>query len=149
MAFFDGAAADSTGGVGVCIWINEQHYFSIILGYGYNTNTRAELLALWALLYIAKDNRLPYLHVFGDSSVIINWEKGESTLDMVNLEAWCNNTKKLISSFTYVDFNHVYREYNKRADTLSKAGLNEVLGHLTFTEICEGEHLEEVRIQLF
>ena len=35
------------------------------------------------------------------------------------------------------------------ADTLSKAGLNEVLGHLTFTEICEGELLEEVRLQLF
>ena len=68
---------------------------------------------------------------------------------MMNLEVWCNNTKKLISPFTYVDFSHVYREYNKRADTLSKAGLNKVLGHLTFTEICEGERLEEVRIQLF
>ena len=68
---------------------------------------------------------------------------------MVNLEAWCNNTKKLVSSLTYVDFSHVYREYNKRQDTLSKAGLNEVLNHLTFSEICEGELLEEVRLQLF
>ena len=25
MAFFDGATADSIGGAGVCIWINEQH----------------------------------------------------------------------------------------------------------------------------
>ena len=81
--------------------------------------------------------------------MIINWAKGESTLAMVNLEAWCNNTKNMISSFTYVDFSHVYREYNKRADTLSKAGLNEVSDHLTFTEICEGERLEEVRVQLF
>ena len=46
MAFFDGAAAASTGGAGACLWLNEQHYFSIILGYGYNTNTRVELLAL-------------------------------------------------------------------------------------------------------
>ena len=106
-------------------------------------------MAHWALLYFAKYIGLPYLHVFGDSSMIINWEKGESTLDMVNLEAWCNNTKKLISSFTYVDFSHVYREYNKRADTLSKAGLKEVSGHLTLSKICEGELLEEVRIQLF
>ena len=112
MAFFDGAAADSTGGAGVCIWINEQHYLSIKLGSGHSTNTRAKLLALWALLYIAKDIGLPYLHVFGDSSVIINWAKAESTLAIMNLEAWCDNTKKLISSFTYVDLSHVYREYN-------------------------------------
>ena len=85
MAFLDGAAADSTGGAGVCIWINEQHYFSLILGCGYITNTRVELLALWELLYIAKDIGLPYLHVFGDSSMIINWTKGESILAMVNL----------------------------------------------------------------
>ena len=81
--------------------------------------------------------------------MIINWVNGESSLNMVNLEAWCYNTKMLISSFTHVDFSHVYREYNKRVDTLSKAWLNAVSGHLTFTEICEGEHLEEVRIQLF
>lgn len=144
MAFFDGGAAASTGGAGAGLWLNEQHYFSTILGCGPNTNTRAELLALWALLYFAKDIGLPYLHVFGDFFVIINWAKGVSTLDMVNLEAWCYNTKTLIFSFTYVDFSHVYREYNKRADTLSKAWLN-----LTLSEICEGESLEDVRIQLF
>ena len=69
------------------------------LGCGSSTNTRAELLALWASLRVAKDIGLPYLHIFGDSSVIINWAKGESTLDMVNLEAWCYNTRLLISSF--------------------------------------------------
>ena len=109
MAFFDGAVTDSTGDAGVCIWIHELDYFSIKLGCGHNTNTRAELLALWALLYIAKDIGLPYLYVFGDSSVIINWAKEKSTLAIVNLEAWCDNTKKLISLFIYVDFNHVYR----------------------------------------
>ena len=149
MAFFYGATADSTGGASVCIWINKLHYLSSKLGCGHSTNTRVELLALWALLYIAKDIGLPYLHVFGNSSVIINWAKGEFTLAMVNLEAWCNNTKKIISSFTYVDFSHVYREYNKRADILSKAGLNMVSGHLTFTKICEGELFGEVELHIF
>ena len=46
MAFFDGAAAESIGGAGGCIWLNDQHYLSIKLGCGCNTNTRAELLAL-------------------------------------------------------------------------------------------------------
>ena len=120
MAFFDGAATDSIGGAGVCILINEQHLLSIKFGCEHSTNTRAELLALWELLYIAKDIGLPYLYVFGDSSVIINWEKEESTLAILNLEVWCDNTKNTIYSFTFVDFSHVYREYNMRENTLSK-----------------------------
>ena len=149
MDFFDGVDAASTRGAGACLWLNEQHRFSITLGCGPSTNIRAELLALWALLSFAKDNGLHYLYVFGDSSVIINWVNGESSLNMVNLEAWCYNTKMFISSFTHVDYIHVYREYNKREDSLSKVGLKEAAGYLTLSKICEGEALEEVRIQLF
>ena len=149
MAFFDGAAADSKGGADVCIWINEQHYIEMKLGCGLSTNMRAKLLALWDLLSIAKDIGFPYLHIFGDSSVIINWAKDESTLAIVNLEAWCNNTKKMISSFTSVDFSHVYREYNMRADLLSKDGMLMDPSHLTFTKNCKGELFGEVNLQLF
>ena len=39
--------------------------------------------------------------------------------------------------------------YNTRADTLSKAGLKEDMGYLTLSEICDGEAIEEVRMQLF
>ena len=46
MVFFDGAAADSIGGAGVCIWLNDQPFLYIKLGCGHSTNTRAELLAL-------------------------------------------------------------------------------------------------------
>ena len=46
MAFFDGAMAESIGGEGGCIWLNDQHYLSIKLGCGCSTSTRAKLLAL-------------------------------------------------------------------------------------------------------
>ena len=134
---------------GFCIWISEQHFIDLKLGCGCSTDTRAELLALWALLSIAKDIGFPYLHIFGDSSVIINWASDGSTLSIVNLEAWCNNTKKLISSFTSVDFSHVYREYNMRADSLFKDGLLMAPGHLTFMEYCKGDTFREVYLQLF
>ena len=81
--------------------------------------------------------------------MIINWERDESTLAMVNLEAWCLNTRKLISLFTFVDFSHVFREHNKRVDTLSKEGINMVAGHLSLTEICDDEVYGEVTLQLF
>ena len=97
MAFFDGAMAVSNGGAGVCIWINGHHFLEIKLICGHSTNTRAELLALWESLYITKYIGLPDLHVFCNSSVIINWAKEESTLAIVNLEAWCKNTKNIFS----------------------------------------------------
>ena len=81
--------------------------------------------------------------------MIINWARDESTLTMVNLEAWCINTRELISLFTFVDFSHVFREHNKRADTLSKEGLTMVVSHLSLTEICEDEVFGEVTLQLF
>ena len=34
MDFFAGATADSNGGVGVCIWISEQHFIEMKLGCG-------------------------------------------------------------------------------------------------------------------
>ena len=98
---------------------------------------------------MAKDIGLPYLHIFGDSSVIINWARNESTLTMVNLETWCINIGQIKSLFTFVDFSHVFREHNKRANTLSKEGLSMVVGHLSLTEICEDEVIGEVSLQLF
>ena len=103
----------------------------------------AELLAHWVSLRVTKDIGLPYLHIFGESSVIINCERGESTLYMVNLEAWCDNTRLLMSSFTRVDIIHVYREHNTRADTLSKEGLCLALGHLLLTESYDEEFIGE------
>ena len=80
--------------------------------------------------------------------MIINWAKGESTLDMVNLEAWCYNTRLLIFSFTWVDFSHVDREHNKREDSLSKEGLMMASGHLLLIESCDDEFIGEVSLQL-
>ena len=75
MIFFDGAATNNIGGAGICLWLNEHHLLAFKLGCGSCTNTRAELLALWASLQVPKDIGLPYLHIFGNSSVIINWAK--------------------------------------------------------------------------
>ena len=70
--FFDGATTASQGGVGVYISISSSHSLSFKLGCGPSTNTRAELLALWSLLYVAHKMGLPSMHIYGNSSVIIN-----------------------------------------------------------------------------
>ena len=70
--FFDGAAANSMGGVGAVLYIGSDHYFFIQLGCGQSTNTRAKLLALWVLLFVADEMGLLELRVFGDSKTIID-----------------------------------------------------------------------------
>ena len=131
--FFDGASANSNGGVGVYLLINCDHSFSINMGCGQSNNTRSEILALWALLVVAKEFGIPSLHIRGDSSIIINRVKGRSALSSLNLDGWCQNIRHLESSFLSFDFSHVYREYNKKADGLSKEALSMASGLLQLT----------------
>ena len=56
------------GGAGIVLEINGFHSFSLKLGCGYNTNSRAELLALWSLLFLAEKIGIPTLYISGDSS---------------------------------------------------------------------------------
>ena len=81
--FFDGAFAKNEGGVGYCLFLSESHSFEFALGVGKCTNTKAELVGLWALLLTAQMMGIPTLNVFGDSSVIINWAKGIAALSLV------------------------------------------------------------------
>ena len=66
--------------VGYSIHLNESHYFEFALGVGYGSNTKAELLGMWALLLSSQMMGIPLSHIFGDSQVIINWAKGSTVL---------------------------------------------------------------------
>ena len=70
--FFDGATAEHIGGASFVIFLNDDHFFSFSLGYGSSSNTRAELLALWAILRVSELMGLPMHSIFGDSLVIIS-----------------------------------------------------------------------------
>ena len=146
--FFDGAAANQTGGVGIYLMINQTHYLYIMLGCG-QSNTRAELLDLWALMYFSKEIGLPMLRIYGDSSIIINWEKGISTLTTLDLEAWCENIKEIFALFSSIDYQHVYREYNERAYILSKEVLQLETCVLSFTKYYKELVIGEDSIHLF
>ena len=73
--YFDGAAAENIGGAGFVIFINDSHFYSFSMGCGSSTNTRAELLAVWALLRAGLPVGIPLQLIFGDSMVIISWLK--------------------------------------------------------------------------
>ena len=120
------------GGAGILLAISPIHSFSLNLGCGRNKNTRAEFLALWVFLYFVVVIGLPYLHIYGDSSVVINWEKNKPTLSALDMVYWCHNIYKLKESFYILDFQHVYREHNMREDCLSKEALSMASGLCSF-----------------
>ena len=95
-------------------------------------------MSLLELLYFSKEIGLPMMHIFGDTSIIINWAKGISTLTNLDLEAWCENIIDISSSFSSIDYQHVYREYSEKENILSKEGLNLASGLLSFIEYYEG-----------
>ena len=129
--------------------IIQSHFFCIKMGCGLVANTRAELLALLALMFFSKEIGISTLHVYGDSFVIINWENEKEALSSLDLDAWCLNVFKLKAHFLTLDFQHVYREHNEWAYSLSKEVLPVAIGLLSFTKYYEGVIIGEDKLQLF
>ena len=147
--FMDGASKNKTAGAGLCIFLNDSHFLEFSLAVGFGTNTKAELLSLWALLHLSHMMGIPLAHVFGDSQIIINWAKGSTALSPPELVHWCRETRKLITSFRELSFSHIYQEHNKKADHLSKKALSLPQGKGCFMEFDENHLVFSEYIQLF
>ena len=100
-------------------------------------------------MHFAKLIGVPYLHILGNSSTIINCLKRKIELSALNLEGWCRNIRELESSFLHSDAFHVYIEHNVIADGLSKEALTLALGLLFFSEFSEGVCVFKDSLQLF
>ena len=105
------------------IEINQTSYYSLKLSIGPGSNTKVELLALWGLLYFAKEKDIWLDMVLGDSKTIVEWAKGSYKLHTIQLSHWINRTKILIEHFQDTTFSHIYRELNTKADGLSKLAI--------------------------
>ena len=119
------------------------------LGVGYGTNTKAELLSLWALLFSSHMMGTPLAHVYSDSQVIINWVLGSIVLSPPDLFHWCRETKKLIVSFQDLSFSHIYQEHNRTANRFSKTALSYPQGKGSFKEYFENQLVSQDTFQLF
>lgn len=85
MGFFDGAALEGRCGVGLFIKLGRNTVLKGWLKAGVGSNTRAELVALWGLLYLAKRWGLTALQVLGDSQVVVKLALGEAQLQSLVL----------------------------------------------------------------
>lgn len=122
--FFDGASGGNTArcGGGVVIFFNDHNSLHIKSGFNSGTNNFAELMALCLLLTKAWEWGIQSLQVFGDSKIILEWEKGTQNCNILRLRPLLDEVIHLKSLFELISFVHVYRERNTVADRLSKKG---------------------------
>ena len=104
---------------------------------GRATDTKADLMALWATLKIAKDKRISKLNIHGDSKTVIEWAQERNTIRAPHLQNILRTFRSMLPCFAALNFNHVCREYNSEANVLSKQALVIQLG------VIEGEMFDE------
>jgi ribonuclease HI len=101
------------------------------LNCGAGSNTKAELMGLWASLTLASCWSLNHLLVLGDSRIIIDWINHNCKLHSVHIEGWKQKTMELFNIFTDINFHHIPRSHNTEVNALSKRALSEVVGRLS------------------
>lgn len=121
-------------GAGAVLHLNTTVSYRLLLNLGPGTNTHGELCALWLLLFFARRLQVSSIVVLGDSSSIISWALGTSTLNVLILTEWMAAVRKYISEFQHIHFAHVFREMNLDADRLSKRALHSHSGHILWEE---------------
>lgn len=124
--FFDGCSKGNPGpsGAGAVIYKNDIEIFneSKFIG-SKETNNVAEYNGLIIGLDNALKLDISNLIVKGDSNLVIKQMKGEYTVKSSNLTNLFNIAKGLEMKFDNVEFIHIYRNDNKKADELANYAL--------------------------
>jgi ribonuclease HI len=123
---FDGCSKGNPGiaGAGAVIYCNEIEILSDTFFVGEKaTNNHAEYAGLILGLQMAYALNIKSLLVKGDSLLVINHMNGTYKCSSPNLIELYSRAKELESKFDNICYQHVLRNFNKRADTLSNMGL--------------------------
>lgn len=124
--FFDGCCKGNPGpgGAGAVIYKDGIEIWSDSVFIGNKiTNNIAEYTGLIIGIKQAIKMDIKALTVKGDSLLVIKQMNGIYKVNSENLVEFYKTAKQLEKSFNKIEYNHVYRKDNKRADALSNEGL--------------------------
>lgn len=127
---FDGCSKKNPGlaGAGAVIYKYSKEIWSGCLFVGTNaTNNYAEYSGLIIGLEKAVELNIKTLHVEGDSLLVINQMTGKYKCNSENLIEPHNKAKELAAKFDSINFAHIFRNKNVRADELSNKAVIEYL----------------------
>lgn len=124
--FCDGASRSNPGdaSIGVSISLDGKEIHSISREIGIATNNEAEYQALIDGLNYCIENSINEVDVFLDSKLVIEQVNKNYKVKAHNLKEFNSQVENMIKEFNYIEFNHVYREDNKRADQLANLALD-------------------------
>lgn len=122
---FDGCSKGNPGfaGIGAVIYKEGDEVWASCKFIGLKTNNYSEYSALIFGLKAALSMRIESLCVLGDSLLVINQINGIYKVKSNELMQLYEEAMQLKNQFKFIEFNHVYREKNKRADELSNIAL--------------------------
>jgi ribonuclease HI len=123
---FDGCSKGNPGlaGSGAVIYKNGVEIWSKAVFVGKNnTNNEAEYMGLIIGLEEAVQMKIEFLQVEGDSLLIIKQMKREYKVKSEKLIKLHEKAKECEKMINKIEYNHIYREKNIRADELSNMGL--------------------------
>lgn len=127
---FDGCSKGNPGlaGAGAVIYYYDKEIWfdSFFVGDNF-TNNHAEYTGLILGLQQAKEIGIKNLKVEGDSQLVINQMKGIYRCQSKNLLDLYDRAKDLESEFEKIEYFHIYRKDNKRADQLANNAVNDHL----------------------
>ena len=129
---FDGCSKGHPGaaGAGAVIYANNKEIWSRSIYVGNReTNNLAEYTGMLLGLNEAVRLKIRVLVVKGDSEVVIKQMLGKYKVKSENLLYIYEQAKDLEKHFDKIDYIHVYRHLNARADALSNEGLTKVPRH--------------------
>lgn len=124
--YFDGCSKGNPGraGAGAVIYDasnNEVFAESVFAGYS-ATNNEAEYTGLILGLNTALKQGITELRVCGDSQLVIRQMQGNYRVNSAKLAPLHQCAITLASKFAKIEYEHVYRDSNARADALSNTG---------------------------
>ena len=124
--FCDGASRSNPGdaSIGISILLDGKEVHTISKKIGIATNNEAEYQALIYGLNYCVDNSIKEIEVFLDSNLVVEQVNKNFKVKAGNLKALNSQVENMIKEFEYIEFKHVYREENKRADQLANMALD-------------------------
>ena len=134
---FDGGSRGNPGlsGAGAVIYYFDKEIWAETFFVGENsTNNHAEYAGLILGLQQARALEIKHLKVEGDSLLVINQMKGSYKCRSENLIELYDKAKEIVSYFDVIEFNHILRAKNKRADELSNIAIDKYLNNKYFEE---------------
>lgn len=123
---FDGCSKGNPGraGAGAVIYHNQVEIWADAKFVGAKeTNNVAEYSGLIMGLHEALRRNITHLTVLGDSELIIKQMNKQYAVKSANIKAYHDMAASLAKQFLSIQFKHVYRNHNTRADELSNLGL--------------------------